>query len=1199
LVYFYLYFHVILKKTMTLQEIRPNLRILGVIPGETIQVISAVPLGDGALELVYRKNDGSLGQQLLYTDALDTLSIETGDLPWKFDADAAQVRLTSEAYRIKLAHLFDPHLAIHTSMIQPLPHQITAVYGEMLPRQPLRFLLADDPGAGKTIMSGLLIKELKVRGDLNRCLIVSPGNLAEQWQDELYSRFQLEFEILTNDMLDSSIRGNAFLDKPYLIARLDKLSRNEEIQEKLKVSEWDLIICDEAHKMSATVFGNEEKHTKRYNLGILLSGITRHFLLLTATPHNGKDDDFQLFLRLLDGDRFEGKNRKKQKTDVTDIMRRLVKEELLTFAGKPLFPERIAYTLKYELSGPEMDLYNKVTEYVRTGFDKAQKVLDPKRARAVGFALTILQRRLASSPEAIYQSLRRRRDRLEKKLVELQTARDMGLNRSLDPQSYNRIFTDDDWDDFEDAPEEEINEMEEEFLDDATAAKTIAELEIEIHTLTDLELAAQRLLHSGVDRKWEQVSRTLQDDTLMYAEGGSREKIIIFTEHRDTLYYLAGKIRTMLGNNNAVVTIQGGMHREDRKLVEEKFKNEAAVSVLAATDAAGEGINLQKAHLMINYDLPWNPNRLEQRFGRIHRIGQRVVCHLWNLVAKDTREGDVFTRLFEKLDKERQSLGGKVFDVLGKVNFGDKPLRDLLIEAIRYGYKPEVRARLEQVIDGALDRAELERLLAERSLVGQTLGIEQVHEIREAMDRIEARRLQPHFIESFFIGAYESMKGQIRKRPDHRYTLPHVPRNLRESRSSLGVHYPIVQSYEAITFEKESIHIDGRIDNGSLPADATLICPGHPLLNALIDEILGKNQGRLKQGTIFIDDSDSSKNDRLLFYIEDILEDGRKDSIGRPIKASHQLHFTEIYKDGTVQSAGLAPYLDYTVPTAEEYPILQKLLKKEAWWEQNAETLARDYAVRNLMPSHLKEVRDRRIAYVNKVEQEVKNRLNAEIVYWDTQAGIMSDQIVQGKVNAKLNADRFKERVSTLEQRLKFRLEELALERNIVSKPPTILGGAWVVPRSMLQAFNSTDDAASEAITFTIEGRKEIEQIAMETVSAIEREMEYEPRDVSKENIGYDIESKTPDNTLRFIEVKGRHAGKGEVTVTHNEMKTASNSPDKCILAVVEIDGNKRQVTYFMNWIDTGPSFAENNRTLDIDRLRRSARIAYEKEIVV
>ncbi|MHB9291031.1 putative RNA polymerase-associated protein RapA [Hollandina sp. SP2] len=1170
---------------MNFQDIKPSVRLKGALPHETVQVVSAQPLGEDAVDLVYRKDDGSLGQMLLYAEALAALSLETEELPWLFDADAAQVRLASEAYRIKLAHLFDPHLAIHTSRIQSLPHQISAVYGAMLPRQPLRFLLADDPGAGKTIMSGLLIKELKVRGDLNRCLIVSPGSLAEQWQDELYSLFQLEFEILTNDMLNSSIRGNAFIERPYLIARMDKLSRNEEIQEKLKVSEWDLIICDEAHKMSATVFGNEEKRTKRYNLGMLLSGVTRHFLLLTATPHNGKEDDFQMFLRLLDGDRFVGRNRSGQKTGVNDIMRRLVKEELLTFDEKRLFPERIAHTLKYELSDAEMELYNQVTEYVRTGFDKAQQVLDPKRAHAVGFALTILQRRLASSPEAIYQSLRRRRERL----VELQSARDAGGNRIPDPAVFTHSFTDEDWEDLEEAPEEEINETEEQFLDEATAARTIAELQIEIHTLQDLELEAKKLLYSGVDKKWEQVSGTLQDDALMYGAGGVREKIIIFTEHRDTLHYLSKKIRAMLGNSDGVVTIQGGMRREERKQVEEDFKNDAAVSVLVATDAAGEGINLQRAHLMINYDLPWNPNRLEQRFGRIHRIGQRSICNLWNLVAKETREGEVFTRLFEKLELERESLGGKVFDVLGKVNFGDRPLRDLLIEAIRYGCKPEVRARLEQTIDGALDRKELERLLAERSLAGQTLGIKQVHEIREAMDRIEAHRLQPHFIESFFIGAFERLKGQIRKRADHRYTLPHVPRILRESPSPAGVPYPISKSYEAVTFEKQYIHVDGQIN------DAALICPGHPLLSALIDEVLGKSGKLLKRGTVFIDDTGGGRQDRLLFYIEDMLEDGRRDTTGRPVKASHRIHFVEIYQDGTVRSAGLAPYLDYTVPAEAETPLIQRLLKEKAWWDHRPENLARDYAVKNLMPGHLKEIRDRRIAYVDKVEQEVKNRLNAEIVHWDTQAGIMKDRIAQGKTNARLNAERFQERVKDLELRQKRRLEELALERNIVPKPPVVLGGAWIVPRSMIQALSPGQNNRET----TPEGRDEVERTAMETVMALERELNNTPVDVSRDNLGYDIESKTPGQFLRFIEVKGRLAGEKDITVTHNEMRTASNSPDTCILAVVIVDGSKRTVTYYTHWIDSGPSFAEVNRRLDLNRLRQAARVSFEREITL
>src|SRR5438132_5649980 len=293
----------------------------------------------------------------------------------------------------------------------------------MLPRQPLRFLLADDPGAGKTIMAGLLIKELIVRGDLHRCLVVCRGSLAEQWQDELYRRFHLPFEILTNDKLEAARTGNWFLEHNLVIARLDKLSRNEDVQQKLQAPDcsWDLVVCDEAHKLSATFFGGEITYTRRYKLGQLLAPLTRHFLLMTATPHNGKEEDFQLFLALLDGDRFEGRFRDGvHQVEVSDLMRRMVKENLLRFDGRPLFPERIAYTVPYKLSDAEARLYKEVTAYVRDEFNRAEALQNDKRAGTVGFALTILQRRLASSPEAIYQSLRRRRERLDKRLRELE-----------------------------------------------------------------------------------------------------------------------------------------------------------------------------------------------------------------------------------------------------------------------------------------------------------------------------------------------------------------------------------------------------------------------------------------------------------------------------------------------------------------------------------------------------------------------------------------------------------------------------------------------------------------------------------------------------------------------------------------------------------------------------------------------------------
>src|SRR4249919_1880468 len=406
-----------------LEDLEPNAAVRGVLPDALVTVVGVQWHGSEALEFTYKTPEGKVANELLYRHDEPRIEVVELGRPWSFDGDGALFRLVSEAERIRLAHLFDPVLAVHTSVVEPLPHQITAVYEAMLPRQPLRFLLADDPGAGKTIMAGLFIKELIARGDLQRCLVVCPGSLAEQWQDELYRRFHLPFEILTNDKLEAARTGNWFLETNLVIARLDKLSRNVGVQDKLQAPDcgWDLVVCDEAHKMAATVFSGEIKYTKRYRLGQLLSTLTRHFLLMTATPHNGKEEDFQLFLALLDGDRFEGRFRDGvHAADVSDLMRRMVKENLLKFDATPLFPERIAYTVPYQLSNAEAQLYKAVTDYVRDEFNRAEKLENNKRTGTVGFALTILQRRLASSPEAIYQSLRRRRERLESRLRELE-----------------------------------------------------------------------------------------------------------------------------------------------------------------------------------------------------------------------------------------------------------------------------------------------------------------------------------------------------------------------------------------------------------------------------------------------------------------------------------------------------------------------------------------------------------------------------------------------------------------------------------------------------------------------------------------------------------------------------------------------------------------------------------------------------------
>ena len=462
--------------------------------------------GSEALELTYKEPAGKVANELLYRHDEPRLEVVEQGRPWSFDGDGALFRLVSEAQRIRLAHLFDPVLAVHTSLVEPLPHQITAVYESMLPRQPLRFLLADDPGAGKTIMAGLLIKELIARGDLQRCLIVCPGSLAEQWQDELYRRFHLPFEILTNDKLEAARTGNWFLETNLVIARLDKLSRNEDVQQKLQAPDcrWDLVVCDEAHKMSATFFGGEVKYTKRYRLGQLLSTLTRHFLLMTATPHNGKEEDFQLFMALLDGDRFEGRFRDGvHAADVSDLMRRMVKENLLKFDGTPLFPERIAYTVPYKLSDAEARLYKAVTDYVREEFNRAEALENDKRAGTVGFALTILQRRLASSPEAIYQSLRRRRERLESRLRELEVLQRGGQVAAIARRACPLLDAED-VEDLEEAPDDEVEAAEEEILDQATAARTIAELK---HRDRDAEAPRGARARRAAQRRGHEVAR--------------------------------------------------------------------------------------------------------------------------------------------------------------------------------------------------------------------------------------------------------------------------------------------------------------------------------------------------------------------------------------------------------------------------------------------------------------------------------------------------------------------------------------------------------------------------------------------------------------------------------------------------------------------------------------------------------------------
>ena len=1213
-----------------LEELQPDATVRGILPDAAVTVVNVSWHGSDALTLVYRGPNGRVADEILYRDDEPRLEIVEVGRPWSFDGDGAAFRLVAEAHRIRLAHLFDPLLAVHTSLVEPLPHQITAVYEEMLPRQPLRFLLADDPGAGKTIMAGLFIKELIARGDLKRCLIVCPGSLAEQWQDELYRRFHLPFEILTNDKLEAARTGNWFLETNLIIARLDKLSRNEDVQHKLQAPDcrWDLVVCDEAHKMAATIFGSETKYTKRYRLGQLLSTLTRHFLLMTATPHNGKETDFQLFMALLDGDRFEGRFRDGvHVVDVSDLMRRMVKENLLKFDGTPLFPERIAYTVPYKLSATEARLYGEVTDYVREEFNRAEALANDKRAGTVGFALTILQRRLASSPEAIHQSLRRRRERLESRLRELELLQrgtspgstppgtafpgSAGIlpalvsssgSAGILPASLSDLSPED-LEDLEDAPENEAAAAEERLLDQATAARSIAELKAEIETLKRLESLALEVLRSGADTKWRQLASLLGEiftptaiaDCVAepVAPRGSgpiprptpspRQKLVLFTEHRDTLNYLETRITTHLGRQDAVVMIHGGMGREDRMKAQESFRHDPEVQVLLATDAAGEGINLQRAHLMVNYDLPWNPNRIEQRFGRIHRIGQTEVCHLRNLVAEETREGDVYRRLLDKLEQARESLGGQVFDVLGKLQFEGKPLRDLLIQAIRYGDQPEVRARLTTVLDHALDRGRLQDLLEEHALAVEAMDASRVRRIREDMERAEARRLQPHYIESFFLESFRRLGGTARQREPRRYEITHVPAPVRARDRLIGIGEPVLPRYERIAFEKSLVAPQGQ------PL-AAFVCPGHPLLDSVIDLTLERNRDLLKRGTLLVDQRDPGTRPRVLFYLEHSVQDAGLTRSGERRVISKRMLYVELDADGTARHLHYAPYLDYR-PPAEGEPDVDAILDRPecAWITRDLEQKALGHAVANVVPEHLAEVRAGKLALIAKTEAAVKDRLTKEITYWDHRAEQLKLQEQAGKPNARLNSGEARKRADSLQARLQKRLDELKLEARISPLPPVVLGGLLVVPMGLLATMKGLPVPTPASATDTQAAAAKARAMVME----VERSLGFEPVDRELEKLGYDLESRVPGTgKLRFIEVKGRITGATTITVTRNEILYSLNKPDDFILAIVEfLDGDNHRVYYLRRPFQREPDFGVTSVNYDFADLLARAEV--------
>jgi len=1085
----------------------PNIRPGDVIKSpnwpEPLQVDKVVPLGQGYVRIV-----GVLLHSRMHVDQIlrleDLHQLQHRKIERGFDAPPQDVFLGLEAKRYRYASLYDPLLAMNISKVDPLPHQIEAVYGYILRQPRVRFLIADDPGAGKTIMAGLVIKEMKLRGLIRRILIVTPGHLKDQWRRELKERFEERFVLVDRQTMRSHFGENVWETEYQVITSLD-FARQEDVMQTLAAVHWDLVIVDEAHKMAAYRYGNRIVKTKRYRLGELLSRNSTHLLFLTATPHRGDPENFRLFLDLLQPGAFATLDMLEESIRRGDnpLFIRRLKEDLKDFEGRPLFLPRHVKTLTFNLgqeSPAEKRLYNALSRYVHEQYNKALSAGDKRRN--IAFALVILQRRLASSTYALYRSLERRKKRLEdlrEQADAFAKKRQTGIPSSL--FSFEEV---------EDLSEQERWEQEA-LWETLSVAENRAELEAEIRTLNELLNQARAIIERGEEAKLRHFKRAL--DELQAREPG--EKVLIFTESRDTLEYLERRLRDW---GYSVCTIHGSMPLEERIEAERVFKNQAQIMV--ATEAAGEGINLQFCHLMINYDIPWNPNRLEQRMGRIHRYGQTREVTIFNLVAADTREGRVLSRLFEKLEEIRAALGSdKVFDVIDEL-FPGRNLAQLLTEAA-------ANARtLEEILREIEIRVDEDYLRSVRAKLGESLATRYIDytRIREMNARAREHRLIPEYTQAFFQKAWERLGGRMRPRKDMGregyFIVEKVPHRLRAlaEREDFKRRFGTLQRrYPVVTFDKDLAMRESR---------AEFVSFGHPLFEAVLQWAEQDLLDALQRGATFLDPD--GRYDGVLLFFEGEVVDGLGEVAGKRLFALFAPR-----DGGAIQAVNPALLWDLApadTPAEGKDFDLDTLKSQGITW---------------LIP-HLEAYRQE-LAAERERQADIKRRygltsLRKIILDLDQELIQLQIRAAQGEEVDLVIHNKRKQKEAYL-QALKELQETIERETRLSLNTPRFLTALRVVPM-----------VSPEVTSETMHTSAEIERIGMEIAMAYERRHGRQPEDVSAENLGYDVRSaeKRPDGSLhyRYIEVKAR-AGVGPVALTKNEWFKAQRFGEDYYLYVV------------------------------------------------
>jgi superfamily II DNA or RNA helicase len=1087
---------------MDTDNLKQGIIVWGPLLSEQVQVIVIIPLGDSWKLVGKGLKTGKVHELVLSAAQIATL--QSSPEKETFDGDSRNFRIGIEALRLGLAYEYDPYFSLSIARVDPLPHQLEAVYDYFLKLPRIRFLLADDPGAGKTIMAGLLIKELKIRGLIKRILIVTPANLSFQWQREMKDKFREHFEIMKGDILRANYGVNPWQEKDQVITSISWVSRIEDAKESLLRSQWDLVIVDEAHKMAAY---NEDKKTLAYQLGEALSENTDHFLLMTATPHKGDPANFCLFLRLLDKDVY-GDVKSLEEAMVRQsapFYLRRVKEAMVSFPDpdsgevKALFTKRRVQTIPFEIDADEWDFYDALTRYVEDQSIKAAQD-DSARGRALGFIMAMLQRRFASSIYAVRRSLERMKEKREKILADPDAYRQSQIERRLP-------------DDFDDLPEEEQQELIA-GLEDVVASVDPTALREEIIQLGKLIAQAISLEHRDpiVESKLRKLREVLEEKNVF---GDPKMKLLIFTEHKDTLDYLVGKLRDW---GLRVTQIHGGMKIGDRDTpgtriyAEREFREDC--QVLVATEAAGEGINLQFCWFMINYDIPWNPVRLEQRMGRIHRYGQEKDCLIFNFVATNTREGRVFDKLFERIRQIELDLDpnqtGKIFNVLGDLlsaNLLERMLRDMYARNLT---EDVIKDRIVEDVD--IDRF---RKITHSTLEGLAKKELNLSAIVGKSAEAKERRLVPEVIEDFFIQAAPLSGVHPREIAPGKqvYRVGRVPRTLWPIGERLEPRFgKLGKEYKQVVFSQKLLTDDSTLE---------WVTPGHPLFETVREDVLDRIDGDLRRGAVFYDLHTREPYSLDVFTAS--VKDGRDNVLHRrmfAVQTSSEGVMTicqpTIFLDLAIAPSGIATPDDVLLPSraAVEHALIEKTLTP-----------------------FLEEIRSQREHEIDIISNHLEISLNALLDRQNLRMAELLEAQQQGDTTPlnSANSTSTESRIDELNGRLERRRAELLREKTCAISDIRHVGRAWVLPHP---------ERTSTGIAAMVRD-DEVEAAAVREVIAWEESQGRMVVSVEKDNRGFDLISRRPHPEdpqtaidVRFIEVKGR-AAIGEVALTDNEYKTA------------------------------------------------------------